>query len=258
MTDEPRAGCASEAVPVDLAPRDGTMLRLLVQFEGTSFEDSLEPCWTIGFNNFGNTEEDRWQFAGWNWCHDCITEGVGKVLGWLPMHDTPPQPPTTDEPRAGCASEAEVVEAMGMASVCTIKRFWDEAASQYRDAEIRRMTRALTAARALGCLLPDEAAALREDKETFRDLINGCGIAHKALLKERDALAARLKVAEEALREGRRAIGDHFAPNDCYATGPATSDPYRDLVECPACSFIAMYDRAKARAALTPAAGDAP
>lgn len=52
----------------------------------------------------------------------------------------------------------------------------------------------------------------------------------------------------EALREGRRAIGDHFAPNDCYATGPLTGDRYRDLVQCPACSFIAMYDAAIAKA----------
>ena len=52
----------------------------------------------------------------------------------------------------------------------------------------------------------------------------------------------------EALEEGRRAVGDHYAPNDCYATGPATGDHYRDLVQCPACSFIAMYDRAIAAA----------
>lgn len=51
-----------------------------------------------------------------------------------------------------------------------------------------------------------------------------------------------------ALKEGRRAIGDHYAPNDCYATGPATGDRYRDLIECPACSFIAMYNAAIARA----------
>ena len=44
------------------------------------------------------------------------------------------------------------------------------------------------------------------------------------------------------LEEGRRAIGDHFAPHDCYATGPLTGDHFRDLVECPACSFIKMYD----------------
>tara|TARA_R110002020_G_scaffold104642_2_gene244732 strand:+ start:174 stop:503 length:330 start_codon:yes stop_codon:yes gene_type:complete len=52
------------------------------------------------------------------------------------------------------------------------------------------------------------------------------------------------KRLREALHEGRRAIGDHFAPNDCYATGPITGDPIRDLVQCPACSFIAMYDAA--------------
>lgn len=52
----------------------------------------------------------------------------------------------------------------------------------------------------------------------------------------------------EALHEGRRAIGDHHAQNDCYATGPMTGNAFRDLVECPACSFIAMYDAAIAKA----------
>jgi len=51
----------------------------------------------------------------------------------------------------------------------------------------------------------------------------------------------------EALKEGRRAIGDHFAPHDCYATGPLTGDPYRDLVQCPACSFIAAHDAVLAK-----------
>jgi len=62
-------------------------------------------------------------------------------------------------------------------------------------------------------------------------------------------LSAALKLPEvaalvEALRESRRAIGDHFAPHDCYATGPVTGDHYKDLVQCPACSFIAMHDAA--------------
>jgi hypothetical protein len=52
-----------------------------------------------------------------------------------------------------------------------------------------------------------------------------------------------------ALKEARRAIGDHFAPNDCYATGPITGNYLRDLVECPACSAIAMYDEAVAKVA---------
>jgi hypothetical protein len=75
---------------------------------------------------------------------------------------------------------------------------------------------------------------------------------HKAALdaaceavKAPDALTAQLLAA---LQEGRRAVGDHWAPNDCYATGPLTGDGFRDLVECPACSFIAMYDAAIAKA----------
>lgn len=52
----------------------------------------------------------------------------------------------------------------------------------------------------------------------------------------------------EALHEGRRAIGEHSVPSDCYATGPMTGDRIRDLVQCPACCFIAMYDAAIARA----------
>lgn len=51
-----------------------------------------------------------------------------------------------------------------------------------------------------------------------------------------------------ALEEGRRAIGDHNAPTDCYATGPLTGNVIRDLVECPACAFIAAYDAAIAKA----------
>jgi hypothetical protein len=53
----------------------------------------------------------------------------------------------------------------------------------------------------------------------------------------------------EVLEEGRRAIGDHYAPSDCYATGPMTGDPIRDLVQCPACSFIGMYESVMAKIA---------
>lgn len=64
-------------------------------------------------------------------------------------------------------------------------------------------------------------------------------------LAERDNLVGELV---EALKEGRRAIGSHVVPDHCYATGPKTGDEYRDLVECPACSFIAMFDRVIAKA----------
>ena len=68
-----------------------------------------------------------------------------------------------------------------------------------------------------------------------------------ATLRASEAAALeRVKVLTDAVKEGRRAIGDHFAPHDCYATGPMTGDTFRDLVQCPACSFIAMYDAAVA------------
>lgn len=57
-----------------------------------------------------------------------------------------------------------------------------------------------------------------------------------ALCDEIDRLRGELAKMREL---AKRAIGDHFAPNDCYATGPLTGDRFRDLVECPACSLIA-------------------
>jgi hypothetical protein len=52
----------------------------------------------------------------------------------------------------------------------------------------------------------------------------------------------------EALKEGRRATGEHFSPHDCYASGLITIDTWRDLVQCQACSFIAEHDAALAAA----------
>lgn len=56
-------------------------------------------------------------------------------------------------------------------------------------------------------------------------------------------LAAERRVAEleKLMAAARRAIGDHHAPNDCYATGPLTGDEFLDLVQCPACAFIDQY-----------------
>ncbi|MGY2167621.1 hypothetical protein [Pseudomonas gingeri] len=55
------------------APTDGTMLRLLVEFEDHSTEDA-EQAPTIGANNFDNDGADVWRFAGWCWSHDHFTE----------------------------------------------------------------------------------------------------------------------------------------------------------------------------------------
>jgi hypothetical protein len=73
---------------MDTAPRDGTMLRLLVQFEDHATEDTDAPAWTIGANSFDDTGEDLWQFAGWCWTYDHFTEGKGTPVGWLPLIDS--------------------------------------------------------------------------------------------------------------------------------------------------------------------------
>lgn len=72
--------------PMETAPRDGTMLRLLVDFTDHATEDS-DRAPTIGSNSFDNTGEDEWQFAGWSWSQDCYTQGEGTPVGWLPMLD---------------------------------------------------------------------------------------------------------------------------------------------------------------------------
>ncbi len=79
-------------LPMNTAPRDGTVVRLLVQFEEHLIEDTDEPAWTIGACNDDLVPEDErtgWQVAGWCWEHDHFTEGKGTPVGWLPMLDSP-------------------------------------------------------------------------------------------------------------------------------------------------------------------------
>lgn len=80
--------------PMETAPRDGTIVRLLVNFTDNATEDvdADTPIWTIGGNTLEGTGEDVWQFAGWNWQQDCFTQGEGTPIGWLPLigGDTPP------------------------------------------------------------------------------------------------------------------------------------------------------------------------
>lgn len=79
------------------APRDGTMLRLLVEFEEHSTEDE-DQAPTIGANNFDNDEVDEWKFSGWCWTHDHFVEGKGVPVGWLPMFDDPKVTNSTEQP----------------------------------------------------------------------------------------------------------------------------------------------------------------
>lgn len=77
-----------EPRPLAEAPRDGTMVFVLVDYSNELFGHPLEDAnkaWTIGFENFDNTGEDGWQFVGWKWSQDCFQDGRGKVLGWAPM-----------------------------------------------------------------------------------------------------------------------------------------------------------------------------
>lgn len=72
-------------LPMDSAPRDATIIRLLVEFEEHSLEDSNDPVQTIGHNNFDNDGLDNWTFAGWCWTHDHYTQGVGRPIAWAPF-----------------------------------------------------------------------------------------------------------------------------------------------------------------------------
>lgn len=94
MPDDPIKNLDLGAQPMKTAPRDGTMMRLLVAYDRRDLDDydrnpladSADPTWTIGFNNFDNDAEDRWQTAGWNWTQDCFCDGKGEPIGWLPFH----------------------------------------------------------------------------------------------------------------------------------------------------------------------------
>jgi hypothetical protein len=71
---------------MDSAPKDGTLLRLLVVFTDNNIDDTGdEATWTIGNNNADNTGVDEWEFVGWCWAHDHFTNGEGTPVSWLPL-----------------------------------------------------------------------------------------------------------------------------------------------------------------------------
>ena len=71
--------------PLDTAPRDGTMIRVLVDFEEHSTEDTDDLVWTMGAWMNDDLGGMDWQFVGWCWTHDHFTDGKGTVVGWLPL-----------------------------------------------------------------------------------------------------------------------------------------------------------------------------
>lgn len=75
--------------PMKTAPKDGTIVRLLVDYSG---EDACHPLedatitHTIGGCTDANTGlREGFKFAGWSWEQDCFCEGRGKPIGWLPF-----------------------------------------------------------------------------------------------------------------------------------------------------------------------------
>jgi hypothetical protein len=74
------------------APRNGTLLLLVVQYhgnDGNPLEDK-EYARTVGHNSREHDGEDRWEFAGWSWEQDCFTQGDGVPVKWALFPDAPP------------------------------------------------------------------------------------------------------------------------------------------------------------------------
>lgn len=113
---------------IGTAPRDGTLVRLLVDFTEHATEDSeAMPSPTIGANSFDHTGEDLWQFAGWSWEQDCFTQGAGEPVGWLPLLDTPHADPAEvesklSEQRAEFAKASQIEHAKWSTEVERISR----------------------------------------------------------------------------------------------------------------------------------------
>lgn len=85
---------------METAPKDGTLLRLLVEFEDHPIDDGAGPFATVGTNYRDNTGEDAWQIVGWCWEQDRFIDGVGTPIGWLPMLAATPTPPASEQQRA--------------------------------------------------------------------------------------------------------------------------------------------------------------
>lgn len=83
LTSKPR--------PMHTAPRDGTWVKLKVEYDSDNgpWQPLIDAhaCWTIGYNDYTNTGEDRWHVVGWNWEQDVIAStNPPKLHAWLPFN----------------------------------------------------------------------------------------------------------------------------------------------------------------------------
>lgn len=88
QSEKEAAVLAESWQPIDTAPKDGTLVQLLIypdEERCCPLEDSAEPTRTVGHNNFTNDGEDVWLFAGWNWEQDHYTQGEGNPCMWRSM-----------------------------------------------------------------------------------------------------------------------------------------------------------------------------
>jgi len=83
-----------------------------------------------------------------------------------------------------------------------------------------------------------------EKREDFLNLMDRTQIKRIGLLEIQ--LTAERAVSDRLLEALKRVVGDHNAPNDCYATGPLTGDTYQDLVACPSCQAESLIAEVEA------------
>lgn len=73
------------------APKDATMLKVLAVFEENGLEDDFShPQPSIAFSDEDFTGDKGWKLVGWDWSHDCFTQGKGKIIGWKPFIEDNP------------------------------------------------------------------------------------------------------------------------------------------------------------------------
>lgn len=114
LSAPPAAGVPEGWQPMETAPKDGTLLRLLVEFDDHPIEDGAGPFATVGTNYRDNTGEDAWQIVGWCWEQDRFIDGVGTPIGWLPMLSAALTPPASEQQRAVVMPERGVYPSMSM------------------------------------------------------------------------------------------------------------------------------------------------